>query len=121
MYEATFSSFKSYYDCGSLVWKDFNGNLITLKPYIQFIIGDTLGNNELCGHYLANCPNCLTKDCKCKFGDLIKTNPPSCSPMTLTWQDLQLCKHSDGSFDHKKVFEKYSEKNLITLKDLSDV
>ena len=119
VYKAAFSSFKRYYDCGGLVWKDFNGNLITLKPYIQFIIGDTLGNNELCGHYLANCANCLTKDCKCKFGDLIKTNPPSCSPMS--WHDLQQCKNRDGSFDHKKVFEKYSEKNLITLKDLSDV
>jgi hypothetical protein len=62
--------------------------LITLKPYIEFIIGDTMGNNELCGHYLSNFANCLTKDCKCNSEDLVLVDPPKCSAMT--WEELVL-------------------------------
>jgi hypothetical protein len=61
--------------------------LITLKPYIEFIIGDTMGNNELCGHYLSNFANCLTKDCKCNSEDLVLVDPPKCSAMT--WEELE--------------------------------
>ena len=117
--KAAFSSFKHYYDDGGLLWKDPNGKLITLKPYIQFIIGDTMGNNELCGHYLSNFANCLTKDCKCNSADLVLVDPPKCSAMS--WEELEGCKNSNGTFDHHKVFDKYYDKGLISLRDLSEI
>jgi hypothetical protein len=57
---------------------DYNGQYkeVTLKPWIHLIIGDTKGNNELCGHYNNNGKICmLYRDCTCSYEELGCANP----------------------------------------------
>ena len=107
------SSLKEAYDNGGIIWKGRDGKTKILKPYIHMIIGDTAGNNELCGHYLGGKSRCLVKDCKCSFEVLHKT-PPKCH--TMTWKDLHECNGDDAM-----IFQKFDEKGLISLKTLSEI
>ena len=108
-----FSSLKLAYDKGGIIWKGKNRKTMILKPYIHMVIGDTAGNNELCGHYLGGKSKCLVKDCTCPFEKLDET--PTCCH-TMSWHDLNAC-HDDES----KIFEKYEEMGLISLKTLSEI
>jgi hypothetical protein len=56
--------------CGG--WKD-----VTLKSWIHVVIGDTCGNNQLCGHYNTNGTNvtCPYRDCNCHGKEMSSTNP----------------------------------------------
>ena len=38
----------------------------------------------------------------------------------MPWE-LEECKNSNGTFDHHKVFDKYYDKGLISLRDLSEI
>ena len=78
------------------------------------VIGDTVGNNELVAHYLGNTQGrCLVKDCKCCKEDLVKV-PPKCCQMT--YKDFVACNGDDA-----EIFLALTKKNLISLKDLSDI
>ena len=86
----------------------------------MMVIGDTAGNNELCAHYLRSAATCVTKDCKCKFDDLVECSPTKCSQ--ISWEDLNNCRNKvTGRIDDLQVFGKCEEKNLISLKSLSEI
>jgi hypothetical protein len=109
-----FSSLEESWKEGGIVWCAPDGEVKILKPYIYMVIGDTVGNNELVGHYLGNTQGrCLVKDCKCCKEDLVKV-PPKCSQMT--YKDFVACKGDDA-----KIFSSLTKKNLMSLKDLSDI
>ena len=110
----SFSSLEESWKEGGIVWRDNEDVVKILKPYLYMVIGDTVGNNELVAHYLGNAQGrCLVKDCKCCKEDLVKV-PPKCSQMT--YKDFDECKGDDA-----KIFSVLSKKNLISLKDLSDI
>ena len=57
---------------------DYNGQYkeVTLKPWIHLVIGDTKGNNELCGHYNNNGKICMPyRDCTCSYEELGIADP----------------------------------------------
>ena len=109
-----FSSLEKCWRRGGIVWRNIHNEAKILKPYIYMVIGDTVGNNELVAHFLGNTQGkCLVKDCKCCKDDLVKV-PPKCTQMT--YQDYKDCGGDDA-----KIFEELSKKNLISLKDLSDI
>jgi hypothetical protein len=111
--KAAFSSFKKYYDMGGILWEDNNGNVLTLKPYIHCIIGDTAGNNELVGHYQGCFARLQLKDCKCTE-DQLTMCPPVCKP-------ISFFNMMGVGGDAKEIFRLYDENNLISLMELSMV
>ena len=60
---------------------DFRGGHknVTLKSWVHVVIGDTCGNNQLCGHYNTNGINLQRpyRDCKCN-GDAMGDADPQC-------------------------------------------
>lgn len=109
-----FSSLEESWKEGGIVWHAPDGEVKILKPYIYMVIGDTVGNNELVAHYLGNTQGrCLVKDCKCCKEDLVKV-PPKCCQMT--YKDFVACNGDDA-----EIFLALTKKNLISLKDLSDI
>ena len=58
------------------------GEVVMLVPWIHLVVGDAVGNNELCGHYNGNNAKCLVKDCKCTKEELIQI-PPVCEFITM--------------------------------------
>ncbi len=108
---ASFSSFRHYYEQGGFTWINQEGDKIILKPFILLIIGDTLGNNELCGHYNNWNSNCPLKDCKCVISDLIST-PTRCG--YILKEDLE-----DKIYE--EVFDLFTSKNLVSLRDYFDL
>jgi hypothetical protein len=81
------------------------------KPNIIMVIGNTAGHNELYGHYISKAAQCLVKDCKCKFEDLIETEPVH-KPMTQN--EIHQCGGYDG-----KIFKRYLERGSVSLIDLA--
>ncbi len=112
--KAAFSSFKRYYDMGGILWEDPNdGRVITLKPYIHYIIGDTAGNNELIGHYQGCKARLQLKDCRCTEDQLI-IFPPVCS--YVSFRDM-----IQVGGETTEIFKRYDENNLISWIELSMV
>ena len=105
-----FSSLRETYEAGGMLWRAPDGKLKILKPYIHMVIGDKVGNDELCAHFFGSNCNCLVKDCKCTFHQL----PNVCQPVT--FQDFEECEGDDY-----EIFRMYREKGLVTLEDLSDI
>lgn len=61
----------------------FRGRTVVLKFWVQFIIGDTEGHNDLCGHFNKHTKcKAPVRDCHCGPNDLA-TIPPQCTPITL--------------------------------------
>jgi len=71
-----------------------DGETVVLVPWIHLIIGDAVGNNELCGHYGGNNAKCLVKDCRCTKDQLIQI-PPVCELITM--DDVRKC-YQDAVF-----------------------
>jgi len=61
---------------------EVNGRKVTLKFWIQFVIGDTKGHNELCGSMNSSQANIAMNDCLCTRGNLSDI-PLKCQPKTL--------------------------------------
>ena len=108
---AAFSSFRQYYVKGGFTWTDKDDNLVILKPYIHLIIGDTLGNNELCGHYNTCHSNCPLKDCKCITSELTST-PTRCG--YIFHEDMQ-------GKDDQDILDMISSRNLVSIRDYLDL
>ena len=113
IFRVALSSLKEVYDQGGITWYNQKGELVILKPFVYMIIGDTVGNNELCKHFGGNNGQCLLKDCKCKLDNLVDT-PTLCKPPT-----YEMLKGCDGNAN--KIFDTYEERGLISLRDLSDL
>jgi len=41
VFKLAFSSFEQYYDDGVILWRDARSKMVTLKPYLHMIIGDS--------------------------------------------------------------------------------
>lgn len=109
---AALSSLVECYESGGFIWRDGNGEEILLKPYIHMFIGDIAGVNEMVGHYNTWKANCLVKDCKCSQDDILQF-PLKCKQMT--WADLNACS------SEQEVFDLYSERGLISERDMTDM
>ena len=116
--------FKSYIDVhheGGIktTITDFRGGHknVTLKSWVHVVIGDTCGNNQLCGHYNTNGINLSRpyRDCKCD-GDKMGVADPQCEYVSVneirqTEADPALCEKNgampsiskykiNNAFDH---------------------
>ena len=63
----------------------FKGKRCIFKPFLLMVIGDAKGFNSMCCHFNSNGNanvNCLMKDCRCSFHDLVSTKP-QCVRITL--------------------------------------
>ena len=78
--KAVFADLEDIMKRGGL-WTTFRGKKVLIKFWIQLIIGDTKGHNELCGHYTksSSCRNPMRR-CQCKKCDL-STIPMRCKPI----------------------------------------
>lgn len=78
--KAVFADLEDIMKKGGL-WTTFRGKKVLIKFWIQLIIGDTKGHNELCGHYTksSSCRNPMRR-CRCKKIDL-STIPMKCKPI----------------------------------------
>jgi hypothetical protein len=108
--EVSFSSFKSYYEQGGILWTDHSGEEALLKPWITHTNGDNKGQGKLTNHFGCWQARCLIKDCKCcKEG--YTQFPSSCK--VPEWSRIISCKTTNEVFDY------FEECNLISYRDLS--
>ena len=91
-----------------------DGEDVLLKIWIHHIIGDAVGNNELCGHSNGSSSSCLSKDCKCKKNELALI-PRRCKKVTI--RDMMEVKVNE-KFAHS--LSKYSIHNAFDGLPLSD-
>lgn len=104
------SSLLKYYKEGGIWWIDPQGRDVLLKPIIQMIIGDSVGQHELIGHYLSWKARCLGKDCRCSQDRIVRW-PCKCRwPLS---REIMECS------SHAEVFELYDKCGLISYQHLS--
>jgi len=96
------------------VWVKIDGEDVLLKVWIHLVIGDAVGNNELCGHSNGSSSACLSKDCRCTHSQLSEI-PRQCEKVTI--QDMMQVK-VDHDFAHS--LSKYSIHNAFDGLPLSD-
>jgi len=102
---------------------DFHGHHreVTLKPWIHLVIGDTKGNNELCGHYNNNGKVSMPyRDCTCSYDELGEANP-RCDYINKKFVDDAIA-HSVSIHDDNpmKSISKYNIKNAFASLPLAD-
>lgn len=96
------------------VWVKIDGEDVLLKVWIHLVIGDAVGNNELCGHSNGSSSACLSKDCRCTHSQL-SAIPRQCEKVTI--RDMMQVK-IDQEFAHS--LSKYSIHNAFDGLPLSD-
>ena len=102
---------------------DFNGQYekVTLKPWIHLVIGDTKGNNELCGHYNNNGRVSMPyRDCTCSF-DQLQDPDPNCEYITKKFledacNNPRICLEDNSM----QAISKYNIRNAFSSLPLAD-
>jgi hypothetical protein len=98
------------------------GNLVSVKVWIHFFIGDTEGNNKLLGQYPGNREGVKRpyRDCNCSYLDLSNPNP-NCIYRTLN--DMKVakrrrCHDEDGGKEYYKSISTYNINNALLNKNV---
>jgi len=102
---------------------DFNGEMkeVTLKPWIHLVIGDTKGNNELCGHYNSSKEiQRPYRDCKCCFSKMSDSDP-KCEYITKEEVDeFSNIPENVNDMNQMKDISKYKINNAFSDLPLAD-
>lgn len=62
-------------------WTEVMGRRVCVKIWVHLIAGDTLGHNNLVGHFNGGRPKYIYRECKCTFEELAKPIP-TCTLIT---------------------------------------
>ena len=89
---------------------EVNGRKVTLKLWIQFVIGDTKGHNELCGSMNSSQATVAMNDCLCQRGTLSEI-PMKCEPKT-----LEMVRKAK-SIEHPETLEDIGQRDLDNVFD----
>ena len=88
---------------------------VVLKFFIQFIIGDTAGHNDLCTHFQKNAIR-PCRDCLCHKEDLSKFDQSKCKPIT-----MKTIIATDGDEEQlRQISQQHRVKNAFYNLPLSD-
>ncbi len=99
------------------------GREVTIKVWIHFFIGDTVGNSKCLGHYPGNRKGVCHpyRDCKCDHDELCNTNP-QCVYTTLEdmrhAKKIKLSDEKQGHYNFKQI-SRYDIVNALTDTSLS--
>ena len=102
---------------------DFNGGMkkVTLKPWIHLVIGDTKGNNELCGHFNSSKEiKRPYRDCKCDYCKMSDSDP-ECEYITKQEvDDFGKIRSNVNEFNQMTEISKYKINNAFDDLPLAD-
>ena len=98
--------------------KTYTANIFGVKRNVKFwihcVVGDTSGNNVLCGHYNSSNSTFPYRDCLCTLNEMSKPCPEGCR--YLKWSDVT----SFSSTNTSDLISKHPIKNAFADLPLSD-